>query len=204
MTRHTWHIAEVADVVGPAANLRNYREQRDVRRCLALVAGQRTIRRAADVGCGYGRLTMVLGEFAKDVRGFEREPSFVAEAQSLLPSITFVQLASLQQVPLETGSCDFAMSFTVVQHMRDEDARAVVEEIKRIARGGFVLLTEETDVVLGAGEDGPGVTRGRSEDLYASWMEPFTPILQFKREIEPGYARTDVGTYMLFADPARP
>jgi SAM-dependent methyltransferase len=192
VTRHTWTIPEVADVVGPAGN---------VRRCLAHAAKIRPIRRAVDVGCGFGRLTMVLREFAEDVIAFEREPAFVAEAQRLLPDIAFTQVASLDQLPAETGSRDFAMSFTVVQHMRDDDARAVVEEIKRVARGGFVLLTEETDVALGAGEAGPGVTRGRSEPTYSQWMAPFKPILQFKREIEPGYARPDTGTYMLFVDP---
>ena len=81
MTRHVWNVAEVADAAGPSANLRNYLEQRDVRRCLAAASELGPIRRACDVGCGYGRLTMVLAEVAEKVVGVEREGSFVQEAR---------------------------------------------------------------------------------------------------------------------------
>lgn len=203
MDRHVWTFSEVADSAGPSANVRNYLEQRDVRRCLAEAARIRPIGRACDVGCGYGRLTMVLSEFAREVVGCEREPVFVGEARRLLPAVTFHQVASLERLPEASGSFDFAMTFTVLQHMRDSEARAVLEEVKRVARGGFVLLTEETDASLavGATHAGSGVTVGRLEDVYAEWMRPFDRILRFPREIEPGYPRKDVGTYMLFADP---
>lgn len=203
MDRHVWTIPEVADTAGPSVNLRNYLEQRDLRRCLAAASELRPIRRACDVGCGYGRLTMVLTEFADEVVGCERETAFVEEARRLLPAVTFHQVASLERLPEPSGSFDFAMTFTVVQHMRDSEAHAVLEEVKRVARGGFVLLTEETDASLGDGatDAGSGVTVGRLEDVYVEWMRPFERILRFPREIEPGYPRKDVGTYMLFADP---
>ena len=204
-SRHVWTLAEVADVVGPAANLRNYLEQRDVRRCLAAAAALKPIQRACDVGCGYGRLTMVLAEVAAEVVAFEREPAFVEEARRLLPAITFQNLSSLTVLPAATGSFDFAMTFTVLQHLRDAEARIVLGEVKRVAQGGFVLLTEETDPSLADGAaadtDTGGLTRGRAESIYVEWMKPFEQILRFRREIEPGYARADVGTYMLFADP---
>jgi SAM-dependent methyltransferase len=201
MDRHVWNVPEVMDAVGPGGNLRNYLEQRDLRRCLAAAAALRPIRRACDVGCGYGRLTMVLAEFAAEVVGFEREPAFVAEATRLLPSIDFVQLDSLRELPQSTASFDFAMTFTVLQHMHDPEARDVLEEVKRLAKNGFVLLTEETDSALGeAAADGAGVTIGRPERVYVEWMKPFEQILRFPRQIEPGYPRANVGTYMLFAD----
>jgi SAM-dependent methyltransferase len=203
MSRHVWSIAEVADTVGPAANLRNYLEQRDVRRCLAAAVARRPIRRACDVGCGYGRLTMVLTEFAPEVVGFEREPSFVEAATRLMPAVRFVEVPSLGALPAPDGSFDFAMTFTVLQHMRDDGARNALAEVKRVTQGGFVLLTEETDTSLAAEGDeaSVGVTVGRAENTYVEWMRPFEPILRFAREIEPGYPRADVGTYMLFADP---
>jgi hypothetical protein len=89
----------------------------------------------------------------------------------------------------------------VVQHLHDAEAQAVVAEIRRLVQRGFVLLTEETDVSL---QDGDvdlahgGVTIGRSVDTYQRWMAPHELILRFPRQIEPGYAREDVGTYMLF------
>ena len=95
MSPHVWTPAETSDVSGPASIVRNYLEQRDVRRCLTAAAAERPIRRAIDVGCGYGRLTMVLSEFAPAVTGFERESGLVAEARRLLPAIEFVEVASL-------------------------------------------------------------------------------------------------------------
>lgn len=188
MDRHVWTIPEVCDTVGPGANLRNDLEQRDVRRCLEAARKLKPIRRAFDIGCGYGRLTMVLMETAGDVVGFEREAAFVEEARRLLPA--------------PSGSCDFAMTFTVLQHMRDPEARAVLEEVKRVAQGGIVLLTEETDTSLAdAGtECTTGVTVGRSEETYAGWMAPLTQVLQFRRQIEPGHPRACVGSYMMFLD----
>lgn len=204
-SRHVWSPSEVADAVGPAANLRNYLEQRDVRRCLARAATLRPIRRAADVGCGYGRLTMVLTEVAGEVVGFEREGAFVEEAARLLPSVRFTRVDSLGALPRPAGSVDFAMTFTVLQHMRDPEAREALSEVKRIADGGVVLLTEETDPALADGgsdasaSPNAGRTIGRPEAVYAEWMKPFELVLRFPREIEPGYPRKNVGTYMLFA-----
>lgn len=202
MDRHVWTMAEVADTIGPGANLRNYFEQRDVRRCLEAARKLRPIRQAFDVGCGYGRLTMVLMEAAAAVAGFEREATFVEEARRLLPGAVFHQVATLERLPAPTAACDFAMTFTVLQHMRDSEARAVLEEVKRVAQGGVVLLTEETDLALadGLADGGTGVTVGRSEETYAAWMAPFTEVLRFRRQIEPGYPRSNVGSYMMFLD----
>jgi ubiquinone/menaquinone biosynthesis C-methylase UbiE len=148
---------------------------------------------------------MVLTEVASRVVGFEREEAFVQEARRLLPAVDFVNVASLGQLPKPDGFFDFAMIFTVLQHMPEAEAREVLNEVKRLARGGCVLLTEETDASLkdGAeGQNGDGRTVGRSEETYGDWMKPFEPILRFPRQIEPDYPRPNVGTYMLFADRA--
>ncbi len=202
MERHLWKVPEVSDTGGPAAGLRNYLEQRDVRRCLTAASALCRLRRAADVGCGYGRLTMVLSEFASAVVGFEREPALVAEATRLLPGIAFRSVDTLLALPAPTAGFDFAMTFTVLQHLGDADAKAVVEELKRIASPGSVLLVEETDPSLVSGDPqnpDAGLTVGRPVEAYADWMRPFELALRFPRQIEPGYPRLDVGTYMLFA-----
>jgi len=160
--------------------------------------------RACDVGCGYGRLTMVLGELAAEVVGFEREEGLIAEARRLLPRIEFRQVETLASLPAPTAFFDFAMTFTVLQHLADSDARAAISELKRVASGGFVLLVEETDASFVNGVEGQGLTKGRPIATYVDWMRPFEPALQFPREIEPGYPRADVGTYMVFRDPDGP
>lgn len=202
--RHVWSPGETSDVSGPASNLRNYLEQRDVRRCLNVAAAETRIRAAGDVGCGYGRLTMVLSEFCSAVTGFEREGDLVAEASRLLPAIEFVRVASLAGLPKPPASFDFMMTFTVLQHLHDAEAQAVLAEIKRLVAKGFVLLTEETDAAFRDGDidvESGGVTIGRNVETYRRWMEPCELVLEFPRQIEPGYARADVGTYMLFRRP---
>ena len=201
-SRHHWTVSEVSDVSGPAALLRNYLEQQDLRRCLRAAAEAKPLRTAADVGCGYGRLTMVLSEFASEaVAGFEREPELLRQARSLMPGIDFRKTPSLDRLPAEESEFDFAMTFTVLQHMREWDALAVIRELKRVS-SGFALLVEETDSKFADGDpaaEGTGITVGRGVSVYAGWMEPWPMILSFPRRIEPGYPRPDVGHFMLFS-----
>jgi len=201
VSRHSWRFEEVSDISGAASSLRNYLEQRDVRRCLETASQERAIRSAADVGCGYGRLTPVLGEFAARVAGFEREEALLALARRLQPRVEWAAIPDLSSLPAPDGAFDFAMTFTVLQHVPDEAARRIIRELQRVAAGGFVLLVEETDASLG--DDRPeswsgGLTRGRPVETWRAWMDPWTLTLSFPRAIEPGYPREDVGTYMLF------
>jgi len=197
--KETWKQYEVVDAAGPKYNVRNYLEQRGVRQFMKLANQQHPIRRACDVGCGYGRLTMVLGEFAEFVTGFERELSFIKEAQELLPHISFMKVGALYQLPAAAHSFEFALSFTVFQHLTDSDAEKVLAELKRIV-GGTILIVEETDPMLDAGDLEHGITLGRSVETYSDMMKPWQLIAQAKREVEPGYPRADVGSYMLYCN----
>ncbi len=204
MSRHVWTPHDTSDTSGPDALLRAYLEQRDVRRCLRDASTLRPIATACDVGCGYGRLTPVLAEFAREVTGFEREGHLVAEATRLQPGLRFASVESLSRLPAGDGAFDFAMTFTVLQHLGDSEARDVIAEIQRVAGGGGILLVEETDPALCDGDrqrPERGLTVGRSVETYVEWMSPRPLVRRFPREIEPGYARRDVGTYMLFGPP---
>lgn len=200
--RKIWTPADVVDVSGPPALLRNYLEQRDVRRYVHDVARLVPIARAYDIGCGFGRLTPVLVEYASDVVGFEREPSLLATARALLPDLRFEHVETLESLPAPDASAQLALCFTVLQHMPDTRAAAVLGEIGRVLTpGGFLLLCEETDPALEAGDADDaelGYTRGRSWSWYAQRLAPRRMIGASAREIEPGYERSDVGTYMLF------
>jgi SAM-dependent methyltransferase len=200
--RKTWTPSDVVDVSGPSALLRNYLEQSDVRDHLTRAALAGPIETAYDVGCGFGRLTPVLAEQATRVIGFEREAPLVETAKRLLPDYEFVQVATLEQLPVPDRSAGFVMVFTVLQHMPDWNAEAVIQEIHRVlAPGGFVLVVEETDATLEAGDAEhaeQGYTKGRSWSWYARRFEPLKLIRMAPRMIEPGYPREDVGTYMLF------
>ena len=201
--RKTWTVTDVTDVFGPSAILRSYLEQRDVRRYLQRAAARTPIACAVDVGCGYGRLTPVLTECAARVIGCEREPSLLSIARPLQPGVTFFECPTLAELPLADGSAEFVMAFTVLQHMADAHAEAVLAQIRRIATPrAHVLLVEETDTTLEAGDPSQpdlGYTRGRAVSWYGDRLPDFTLVDTSRREIEPGYPRPDVGTYMFFA-----
>jgi SAM-dependent methyltransferase len=200
-----WTPADVVDVDGPRAMLRAYLEQRDVRGLLASVCGPDRVEAACDVGCGFGRLTPVLSEFARHVVGCEREQSLLAIARPLHPAIEFRTIDSLAKLPAETRSFDIGLAFTVLQHVPEPEVRLVIDEIRRVLKpDGYLLMCEETDATLEAGDREQaqfGYTRGRPIDVYGEWLAPWTLLAVRRREIEPGYARPDVGNYMLFAGP---
>lgn len=200
--RKTWTPTDVVDVSGPSALLRNYLEQRDVREYVQRAARTTPITRAYDVGCGFGRLTPVLAEVAAQAVGFEREASLVATARQLLPGLTFAEVSSLDSLPAPDATAQFVMTFTVLQHMPDALADRVLAEIRRVAApDAHLLLCEETDAALEAGDASMadlGYTRGRSVGWYATRLAPFTLVTTAPRVIEPGYPRSDVGTFMFF------
>lgn len=200
--RKTWTPSDVVDVAGPSALLRNYLEQRDVRAYLHQASSRRAVHRAYDVGCGFGRLTPVLSEVAAEVIAFEREAALIDTARRLLPALRFEHVPTLERLPVADASADFVLTFTVVQHMPDTRAEAVLAELHRVlAPGGHLLLVEETDTTLEAGDPARadlGYTRGRPASWYVERFSPASLVTTSPRVIEPGYPRADVGTYMLF------
>jgi ubiquinone/menaquinone biosynthesis C-methylase UbiE len=102
---------------------------------------------------------------------------------------------------IDDASCDFVMTFTVLQHMVDEDVRRVVDEIKRVTRpGGFVLLGEkvapgnETEC---ADDRTLFLSRHRPVPVYQEWMAPFTLRSVRPRPAPPAWARNS-GALMFF------
>jgi SAM-dependent methyltransferase len=205
MERMEWTPYEVVDVDGPRAMLRAYLEQRDVREFCSSVILTARIPAACDVGCGFGRLTPVLTEFAERVVGFEREPGLLSIARSLQPAVEFQQIDALARLPAADGAFAFGLVFTVLQHVPEPEVQAVIHELRRIvAPSGHLLLCEETDPTLEAGDRGNahlGYTCGRPVTTYESWLAPWRLVATKPRTIEPDYPRVDVGTYMLFAAP---
>jgi SAM-dependent methyltransferase len=197
-----WQPEYVVDVSDAAFATRTYLEHADVRSLLRQAAGDHRFGTACEVGAGYGRMTVVLTEFADRVIGLEREARFVEEARRLLPAIEFVQVESLGTLPVQTASVDCLLTFTVLQHLIDAVAQAVALEIARIVKpGGYVLMCEETDSAHrnGAVDDPNGIcTIGRPVEAYQRLLGTCDLVATKPRRIEPTYPRSDVGTYMLF------
>lgn len=200
--RQVWTPADVIDADGPELSLRSYLEHRDIRRMLADIPAERR-KRGIEVGCGYGRLIVVLEEFFGEVWGVERETGLLDIARVLAPTIRYANPAALEDLSGVPGTVDFAMTFTVLMHMTDADARKVLDSIKAKAKGGWILVVERTDQgqVLGDNTSSAEfMDHGRSVATFEEWLKPFKLVKTMPRTVEPTYPRKDNGTYMLFRD----
>ena len=122
--------------------------------------------------------------------------------RGLLPDVDYRQRDSILRLPtVEDASVDFAMTFTVLQHMVDKHLRAVLGELGRVVRpGGFVMICEKVE----PGDetersDAPALflSKHRPVAVYAEWMRPF--ILHFTRpRPAPASWKHNSGTAMLF------
>ena len=59
-----WTVGAISDADGPSGNVRNYLEQETIRDILTDLTQERRLARACEIGCGYGRVIMVLKEYA--------------------------------------------------------------------------------------------------------------------------------------------
>lgn len=130
--KKTWLHQHVVDAALPDFVIRTYLEQLDLRSWLHRISCELKIQRACDIGAGYGRLTPVLTEFACEIIAFEREPHFINDIQRLLPQVEACRIERLSQLPVAANSFQFVLSFTVLQHLQDEEVISVIDEIKRI------------------------------------------------------------------------
>lgn len=204
-SRLVWTPEMVSDAVGPFANVRDYRERRTIRLILNKVRQDYPINSASEVGCGYGRLIMVLEEYAGRVVGFEREAHLLEIAKELLAKIDFCKVDSLDNLSsLGKGEFDFVMTCTVLQHLTDALCRSVLGEIKLIAPKGHVLLIEKVEdnfTTKNVTDGNSFISRARSKEIYCQWMAPYKLVSVSKRVVEPGYINPNVGECMLFRSP---
>ena len=201
--RLVWTPASVIDADGPELSLRSYLEHRDIRKMVAHVPEGRR-RRAMEVGSGFGRLVVVFEEFFPEVWGVERELGLLEVSRELVPSVHYSNPAAITDLSAVPEPVDFAMIFTVLMHMTDADARAVLEAMKAKAKGGWVLVVERTDAgeVYGDNADPSSfMAHGRAIETFAEWMKPCRLVATLPRALEPTYKYIDkAGTYMLFQD----
>lgn len=198
---HSWAFEDVVDADPTRLSARTYLEQRDLRRLIETHLPEGRVASACEIGCGFGRMTILLTEFADEVVGFEREKEFVERARSIHRGVDFRQVESLSHLRVENDSFDLAVTFTVLQHLVNAQAFEVVGELKRVLRGDVAILVEETDPdhVWGSVDDpGGACTIGRPVEVYQEWMHPFVLVEATPREIEADYPRADVGEYMVF------
>jgi len=200
--RFQWKVTDVGNSLFPDADLRTFYEAQNIRRILAPTVGGSKLTRACEVGCGYGRITPVLAEYATNVIGFEREPSLASIAMELLKDAEIVRVESLTDVA-RYGMFDLVMTCTVLQHLSDQECSDVIGVIKKMTNSdGYVLLiestgTQELAVIGNVARGDKFLSRPRSEVDYAEMMRPFELVSRAPRDLEKGLGST-AGSLMLF------
>lgn len=105
------------------------------------------VRRAADFGCGTGRLVIPLAEISREVVGIDISPSMLREAQKncedlSLSNASFIlsddQLSKLQ------GQFNFIHSFIVFQHMPVKRGEQVLARLMDHLEDGGILALQFT------------------------------------------------------------
>jgi 2-polyprenyl-3-methyl-5-hydroxy-6-metoxy-1,4-benzoquinol methylase len=201
-----WTTSAVSDVIGPADNVRNYLERRMLRTVLNEITRGTLLQSACEVGCGYGRITMLLGEFAKQVVGFEREQTLIDIGSALLPTVQFQCVDNYCNLADKTSEqFDLSMTCAFLQHLTDDDCRMVLQHMRTITQFGHIILTEKTSAIAVTDRSDDGsvfLSRARTVDAYAALMKPFDLVNVCKRELEPTYHNSEPGSCMVFRSPS--
>lgn len=116
-------------------------QRRALRGLLTGLQGQRVL----DVGCGVGRWSRCMAATARQVVGLDISPTMLAEARQRSASLgvhaDFLLGGIAETRLLETF--DTILCVTVIQHVRDEDVLAALQNLKAmLAPGGRLILME--------------------------------------------------------------
>lgn len=200
--RFTWSITDVGNSVCPEADFRNYYDALDIRTILGEFIKEK-VQTACELGCGYGRITPVLSEFAHSTVGYEREPALRDIAKHYVRGINFEAINSLTDIGAREKKFDLIMIFTVLQHCTTEHAQNVIDAMKKAVKpGGYILIEESTGVerhqVIGSAKDGTKfISHPRTLQFYEDEMKPAALLKAIPRQGEKSIIG-DPGSLMLF------
>lgn len=100
--------------------------------------------RVLDFGCGVGRLTNALAEYAAEAVGVDIADSMIEQATQLSQYPDRVRFVGYdgRTLPFEDGAFDSAVSLIVLQHARPEVQIGCLLELQRVVRPGGVLVLQ--------------------------------------------------------------
>lgn len=119
---------------------RDYEHQSELIALRRLLAGRR-YGHAADIGGGFGRLAVVLTEYADRVTLADPSTQQLTLSREIFPGDPFErELAEAAKLPFADGSIDLAVMVRVLHHMPDPDNE--LAELARVLRPGGQAVVE--------------------------------------------------------------
>lgn len=99
---------------------------------------------AVEIGCGYGRVTPWLSEFAEEVTGVDPNEDVLSIVEEYYPDIKTIS-AKAQDLPIPDRDADLLFTRSVLQHIPSGELQQVIDEMERIANGeAHILICEAT------------------------------------------------------------
>lgn len=143
--------------------------------------GDREYDRSLEIGCGYGRLSGWIADFADDAVAIEPNADALAQAEILYPDIEFHE-ALAADLPFPDDSFDLLVSWSVLTHVDPDRIERTAAELKRVATDDATfLLCEQT-----SGDRSPA-NRPRPPSQYEALFEPYRVVRTGERGSEPTY-----------------
>lgn len=137
------------------------------------------VHRSLEIGCGYGRLTPWIAEYAEKAYATEPNTEALEDAGSQYPAVEF-RSDLVQELSFRDDRFDLVVSWTVLQHVGPEDiARATAEIDRVLAPDGVLILTEQT-----ASLDRDNAW-GRAESTYEDLFPSLELIESRPKPVEP-------------------
>lgn len=117
---------------------------------LEMIRRHRTLRGASvvDIGCGIGRLTQhMLHEPISAYLGIDIVPEILDDARAIAVEDSRFSFAIGEQckIPLEDGSADIVVAFSVITHLLNEEVFEYFLEARRVLRPGGVAILSFLD-----------------------------------------------------------
>lgn len=172
----------------PAFCALQYYEVTMLRSLLADLAPGGSFDRSLEVGCGYGRLTPWIADFADRADAVEPNEEAVRDAAIQYPHVEFRDELA-QDLSYDDDSFDLLVTWTVLQHVPPDLIDDVTDELRRVATPDAVfVLGEQVDEL-----DRPNAW-GRSDAEYERLLSPYESIVSFPKPAERARVDGDVRT----------
>lgn len=157
---------------------------------LEATLGGWTLENALDLGCGFGRMTPWLDEFAEEAYGTDPDETVVEIAKSHYPHIEF-RTAAAQDLPFPDATFDLVAARGVLAHIPPEHVESATDEIQRVLTNRGRLLAFE--VPYDPTARGP-MAWGRSAERYETLLSEMSLVETGSFDV-PGIDEEDAGVH---------